>query len=574
MGIADLGPVRERIRAMNESHPALRPFLKSVEALAVYHSDVRNIDAILMKALDSRVRLAKLRILEGIDYPPIKLLGDLDRMTEFETFASSLEGPYSPKQKKLSVITTDRCEFECVHCVGDYKPTGRDLSFSLLQKADPEFFRTFESVGFSIDGDSLRTVSSDRNGQRKELADYFDFFHGASVRNFALFSRGIKKNDRYALASYGNVMDFFSSHADSGLTLIIGFNLFRPRDFQNPGADFHELKDEVSSLLSPALGKKNVSIEIGMSGSYKRSLGHIDKAAHVLRELMDEHGFAEYGFLEYVRNVCRDNPEDLPDPELAAAVLNDDVSDVDMFRMLLDGDRTGLVMSSYIHPDRVFERSINRRIPELMAMGLPPEMIIGVVKGLLDGRRRTDNHVLWQLSELYYQSIDKLINFLLLPETPPLEKRWPIPPASEVLRFPIGDFYNIRTGQEINVTYNPVFRLGRYAKLVEAGKAGEDLNERLDEVSMNQMSEGMKRICECFFNMVFSLLPDGSLRLCASAFGDKPFLGRIDEPAKVIFERYLNAMERARISCRKNLIGIMNGNYSSWLCEHPEWIRL
>lgn len=517
---------------------------------------------------DGRRALRATNKIDGA-YPLPQSPADILRLIAFENFAHSLQQPFQPRKNYLTVIATSECRHNCVMCYADSRPEGESLSLADLSKMPRKFFSQFKTIHFGLEGDPLRTSSVLLDGSPADLADFIELFYRQGLRKFALTIKGVQADDPDAQRTYRRVLEFFAARPKAKLTLRLSFNLFEPRDFKEDQTDFSRLEEEFLAALIPALGAKNITPVIILLGSFKRSRGHIYQAAAVLRDIMDRQQFVEISFIKTLRDWVARNPKNFG--PLCQTVQNSSFKDLEFFELFMKNASAESQRPDYychgntiMRPNRLARQKQLADAAEMVRQGADP-YIAGLFHcvGLpLDGS--ADFSFLAEFSNWYYGA------------TPSQEEKMIINPfginpkaSKSQQNIPISNFIHRPSGQIIPVQKGNAYSFGRYSALKDKG---EDVT--LDLPDFFRSTGNQKKICPLFLNQRFTLNPDGSLQLCDYILrSGRPLLGHISEPTEELEARYQRIMERAREACRQNLEAIMKGEYSTWVCEHPEWLE-
>ena len=228
------------------------------------------------------------------DYPNIDIIyyNDVERLIDLQLLSKNLERSFEETladtsiNRVLSISPTSRCETNCLHCQADSKASGSDLDYTVLEKADPNFFRIFTRVHFGIEGNPLILSGKDSAGKAVDISDYMALLYKLGLRNFTLDA---KTTDNKTLKAYHKIKDFFRSVPDASFAQKISFNLYSPHIYakENP---LDDLKAEFLPLLHESLDFAQ-RVAIVATGSYKYTKAHILKTIKYLCEIMEEEGF-------------------------------------------------------------------------------------------------------------------------------------------------------------------------------------------------------------------------------------------------------------------------------------------
>ncbi len=226
------------------------------------------------------------------DYPEIKYPDDLSRLIDLKLLAQNLGRSLKETladtsiNRILSISPTSRCETNCVHCMANSRPNGNDLDYTVLEKADPDFFKIFTCVHFGVAGNPLIVTGKNSAGKTTDISDYMALLYKFGIRNFAL---DVKTVDNRTLETYRRVKQFFRSTQDASLTQRISFNLYSPNIYGKE-RPLDDLKAEFLPLLDESLGFAQ-RIVIISTGSFKYTKAHIFKTIKYLCEIMEKEGF-------------------------------------------------------------------------------------------------------------------------------------------------------------------------------------------------------------------------------------------------------------------------------------------
>ncbi len=246
-----------------------------------------------------------------IQYPLITSKNSIERFISFSKIQRNIgrdpdEIIYDTAVKrKLTIVPTEICLNNCVHCLSDSEDHGDTLPLAALDNLGPEFYRMFDQVHFGLEGDSLETRST-YSGEDASLLDYIRLLHEKGIDTFNLDIKSFKSE--YAKDTFHSIKEYVKEN-EIDFNIRISFNLYGPNvyDEADETKAMDLLKKELFEVLLPSLEFAD-SITLNVLGSFKYSKSHILKTNRYIQTILFDNNFGIPKGREW-REIDFENPE-------------------------------------------------------------------------------------------------------------------------------------------------------------------------------------------------------------------------------------------------------------------------
>ncbi|MEA2004328.1 MAG: hypothetical protein U9O53_05245 [archaeon] len=248
---------------------------------------------------------------EDMQYPIPTYKSSIERFISFSKIQRNIERDPdeiiddATIRRKLTIVPTEICLNNCVHCLSDSKDHGDTLPLTALDNLGPEFYRMFDQVHFGLEGDALETRST-YIGEDAALLDYIKSLHEKGIDTFNLDVKSFRS--QYAKDTFHSIKEYVKEN-EIDFNVRISFNLYGPNvyDEADETKAMNILKEELFGVLRPSLEFAD-SITLNVLGSFKYSKSHILKTNRFLQTILFDNNFGIPKGREW-REIDFENPE-------------------------------------------------------------------------------------------------------------------------------------------------------------------------------------------------------------------------------------------------------------------------